>query len=74
MKQYNPGDVVYYLDSRNPREGEYPNVVGPAEIISHEGGHLYYIRNLATKRKSMLYLSQMYDNAEDAGEAAMNWR
>ena len=74
MKEYKPGDEVYYLDSRHPVEGDYPNVIGPCYVISHEGGHLYYVYNASTKRKCMLYLEQMYDNYEDAGEAAMNWR
>lgn len=74
MKQYSPGDVVYYLDSRNPVDGHYPNVIGPCSVLSDEGGNIYYIRNIANDRKLMIYASQMYDSAEDAGEAAMNWR
>jgi hypothetical protein len=73
MKQYKPDDEVYYLDSRNPVDGNYPNVIGPCRVLSDEGSDIYYVVNPATGRKCMLYSSQIYDNAEDAGEASMNW-
>lgn len=75
MKQYSPGDVVWIVGNANLTAGEDdPTVYGPYVVKEQLGECKYFLFNADRTRAFICYLDSMYESAEDAGEAAMNWR
>jgi hypothetical protein len=71
MKQYKPGDEVYLVRLDLHFGFGFPKVEGPYTVIKEDIKCTYQVEGQG--KKFSITLDCMYDNAEDAGEASMNW-